>query len=97
MVLTSTHAIDVLQRYLLSNDDHLFKRLYLDATGKITSPVNDKPMLYQVLLAAIPKIGSETCLGKLSFEFYQNEFKLSFLNKDFSLFTKLSQSSSTFL
>jgi hypothetical protein len=61
MILTSDHANKVLEKFLLDKDNHPFKRLLLDATGKITAPINEKDVLHHVLLIAIPKFDSEKC------------------------------------
>lgn len=61
MILTSDNANRVLEKYLLDNDRMPFKRLLLDATGKVTAPVFGKPLLHHVLLAPIQKNESEVC------------------------------------
>lgn len=61
MILTSDHANLVLERFLLNKDRMPFKRLLLDATGKVTAPVFGKPLLHHVLLAPIQKNRSEVC------------------------------------
>lgn len=63
MILTTDHAIETLKRYLMNKDIQPFKRLLLDATGKITAPVHgSSALLHHVLLAPIQKQeGDEEC------------------------------------
>lgn len=61
MILTTDGLINVTEKFL--KDRQLtFKRLLLDATGKITKKVNeDHELLHHVLLAPIPKKDSDEC------------------------------------
>lgn len=61
IILTSDHAVEVAQKFLMEKSRFPFKRLLLDATGKITARVNDKAILHHVLLAPILKQESEIC------------------------------------
>lgn len=61
MILTTDHAIETLQKFLVAKNRVPFKRLLLDATGKITAPVMGKELLHHVLLAPIPKHDSDRC------------------------------------
>lgn len=63
MILTTDQAIETLKRYLMNKDIQPFKRLLLDATGKITAPVHgSSALLHHVLLAPIQKQeGDEEC------------------------------------
>ena len=60
-ILTNDRMIGVLEKYLKDKERGPFKRLLLDATGKITAPVNNKAMLHHVLLAPYPKVDSPEC------------------------------------
>lgn len=57
IILSNQHTVEVVERYLRDKTIH-FKRFLLDATGKITRPINEKAVLHHVLLAAIPKIAA---------------------------------------
>lgn len=61
MIMTSQELIAVLEKYLKDITRHPFKRVLLDATGKITRKVFEKQLLHHVLLVAYPKKDSDEC------------------------------------
>lgn len=61
IILTTEHANDVLKEFLMDKDRQPFKRLLLDATGKVTAPINGRAVLHHVLLVPIPKSDKEQC------------------------------------
>lgn len=61
VILTTNHANAVLQKYLMDTDRQPFKSLLLDATGKITAPINCRTNLHHVLLAPVSKSSSAQC------------------------------------
>lgn len=61
MILLTDRTVQVLQDYLMEKTRRPFKRILLDATGKITANVQERAVLHHVLLAPIPKSASECC------------------------------------
>lgn len=54
MILMSNGAIQAAGAFLMDKKSQPFKRLLLDATGKVTAPIYEQLLLHHVLLAPIP-------------------------------------------